>query len=126
MISDPEDLTAPFKMAFPWTRNEKYELFEYACHEGNIQLRGFITSTSPRFAKQREAAFKAIAGKSPRTDRDMVALTAAEQAMLDGAVRRGRRQGDGPARSAMPMRSAPSASSRPTISPACPAPRRNG
>lgn len=63
LISDPEDLTAPFKMAFPWTRNEKYELFEYACHEGNIQLRGFITSTSPRFAKQREAAFKAIAGK---------------------------------------------------------------
>jgi hypothetical protein len=63
LISDPEDLTAPFKMAFPWTRNEKYELFEYACHEGNIQLRGFITATSPRFAKQREAAFKAIAGK---------------------------------------------------------------
>jgi hypothetical protein len=63
VISDPEDLTAPFKMAFPWTRNEKYELFEYACHEGNIQLRGFITSTSPRFAAKREAAFKAIAGK---------------------------------------------------------------
>jgi hypothetical protein len=63
LISDPEDLTAPFKMAFPWTRDEKYELFEYACHEGNIQLRGFITATSPRFAKQREAAFKAIAGK---------------------------------------------------------------
>lgn len=62
-VSDPEDLTAPFKMSFPWTRNEKYELFEYACHEGNIQLRGFITSTSPRFAMQREAAFKAIAGK---------------------------------------------------------------
>jgi hypothetical protein len=63
VISDPEDLTAPFKMAFPWTRNEKYELFEYACHEGNIQLRGFITSTSPRFAAKREAAFKAIAAK---------------------------------------------------------------
>ena len=62
-ISDPETLTAPFKMAFPWTRNEKYELFEYACHEGNIQLRGFIGSTSPRFAKKREEAFKAIAGK---------------------------------------------------------------
>ncbi|HEY1126053.1 MAG TPA: hypothetical protein VGE65_10505 [Sphingobium sp.] len=63
MISDPEDLTAPFKMSFPWTRNEKYELFEYACHEGNIQLRGFISSTSPRFAKKREEAFKAMAGK---------------------------------------------------------------
>ncbi|MBO9574111.1 MAG: hypothetical protein J7494_00090 [Sphingobium sp.] len=63
LIEDPETLTTPFKMAFPWTRNDKYELFEYACHEGNIQLRGFITSTSPRFAKQREAAFKAIAGK---------------------------------------------------------------
>jgi hypothetical protein len=61
-ISDPEDLTVPFKMSFPWTRNDKYELFEYACHEGNIQLRGFITSTSPRFAAMREAANKARYG----------------------------------------------------------------
>ena len=62
-VEDPEDLTAPFKMAFPWTRNDKYQIFEYACHEGNIQLRGFITSTSPRFAAMREAATRARDGK---------------------------------------------------------------
>lgn len=62
LIEDPEVLTAPFKIAFPWTRNDKYELFEYACHEGNIQLRGFIESTSPRFAARRAAALKARDG----------------------------------------------------------------
>jgi hypothetical protein len=34
-------------------------MFEYACHEGNVQVRGYITATSPHFAKQREAAWAA-------------------------------------------------------------------
>jgi hypothetical protein len=54
-VSDPEDLTAPFKLAFPLTRNDKYQPFEYACHEGNTLLRGYITATSPRYAEWRKA-----------------------------------------------------------------------
>ena len=54
-IEDPEVLTAPWKMAFPWTRNQKYRLYEYACHEGNIQIAGYIRGTSPRFAEYRKA-----------------------------------------------------------------------
>jgi hypothetical protein len=54
-LSDPEVLTAPFKMAFPLTRNESYEPYEYACHEGNTLIRGYITATSPRFAEWRKA-----------------------------------------------------------------------
>jgi hypothetical protein len=50
-IEDPVVLTAPFKMAFPWSRNDKYELFEYACHEGNTVVPNYIRSTSPRFNK---------------------------------------------------------------------------
>ena len=58
-VEDPVTLPAPFKLDFPWRRNSDYEQFEYACHEGNVQFRGYITSTSPFLAKQREAAWKA-------------------------------------------------------------------
>ncbi len=53
-IEDPVVLTAPWKLSFPWTRNDKYKLFEYACHEGNVQLAGYIKGTSPRFADYRK------------------------------------------------------------------------
>ena len=53
-VNDPEVLAGPFKMAFPLTRDESYEPFEYACHEGNTLLRGYIRSTSPRYAEYRK------------------------------------------------------------------------
>jgi hypothetical protein len=49
LIEDPVVLTQPFKLDFPWTRNDEYELFEYACHEGNTVVPNYIRSTSPRF-----------------------------------------------------------------------------
>ena len=49
LIEDPIVLTAPYKLAFPWTRDENYELFEYACHEGNTVVPNYIKTTSPRF-----------------------------------------------------------------------------
>jgi hypothetical protein len=52
-IEDPDILTAPWKMSFPWTRNDKYEFFEYACNEGNTIVPNYIRSTSPRFAEER-------------------------------------------------------------------------
>lgn len=48
-VADPVVLTAPYTLAVPWTRNESYELFEYACHEGNTVVPNYIKSTSPRF-----------------------------------------------------------------------------
>jgi hypothetical protein len=53
-IEDPDVMTAPWKLSFPWTRNDKYVLYEYACHEGNVQLAGYIKGTSPRFAEYRK------------------------------------------------------------------------
>ncbi|MGX7894581.1 hypothetical protein [Tsuneonella sp. HG222] len=58
-VTDPVTLTGTFKYDFPWQRNSDYEQFEYACHEGNVQFRGYITSTSPFLAKEREAAWAA-------------------------------------------------------------------
>lgn len=52
-IEDPDILTAPWKMSFPWTRNDKYEFFEYACNEGNTIVANYIKATSPRFAAER-------------------------------------------------------------------------
>src|SRR5205085_700226 len=49
-VEDPVMLTAPYKLDIPWQRNPNYKFFEYACHEGNAQVRGYITATSPRFA----------------------------------------------------------------------------
>jgi hypothetical protein len=53
-VEDPDILTAPWKMAFPWTRNDGYRIYEYACHEGNEQIGDYIRSTSPRFAGRRK------------------------------------------------------------------------
>ena len=43
--SDPEVFTAPWTLRFDWTRDATYEFFEYACHEGNVQVRNYITSS---------------------------------------------------------------------------------
>jgi hypothetical protein len=60
-VDDPVVMTGPYKIDIPWRRNDNYGMFEYACHEGNVQVRGYITATSPRFAKLREANWAAQA-----------------------------------------------------------------
>ena len=54
-VEDPEVLTGPWKMAFPWTRNDRYRIYEYGCHEGNTAIGNYIRATSPRFAGKRKA-----------------------------------------------------------------------
>jgi hypothetical protein len=54
-VEDPVVLTAPFRMKFPWTRNDDYRIFEYACHEDNSVVPNYIHATSPRFAASRNA-----------------------------------------------------------------------
>jgi hypothetical protein len=34
-VEDPVVLTGPWKAAFPWTRDSRYYIYEYGCHEGN-------------------------------------------------------------------------------------------
>ena len=54
-IEDPVVLTRGFKLGFPWTRDDSYQPFEYACHEGNTIVPAYIRATSPRFADWRVA-----------------------------------------------------------------------
>jgi hypothetical protein len=42
--SDPKVWTKPFTLRVDWPRNEKYEFFEYACHEGDEQIRNYIVA----------------------------------------------------------------------------------
>ena len=43
-IDDPNVYTRPWKVAFPLNRDERYRIFEYACHEGNHALENMLTT----------------------------------------------------------------------------------
>jgi hypothetical protein len=52
--SDPVVWEAPFTLRVDWTRDDTYEFYEYACHEGNVQVRNYITAN--RTAREQEYA----------------------------------------------------------------------
>jgi hypothetical protein len=37
-IDDPKTWTKPWTILIPLHRNDRYQLLEYACHEGNIAM----------------------------------------------------------------------------------------
>jgi hypothetical protein len=43
--SDPEVFTAPWTARFNWDRDDSYQVYEYACHEGDEQIRNYITAS---------------------------------------------------------------------------------
>ena len=53
--SDPVYWTAPFTLRVDWTRNQKYTFFEYACHEGDEQVRNYIVTSRIQRAKDKAA-----------------------------------------------------------------------
>jgi hypothetical protein len=57
--TDPVIFTAPWTVRLDWQRNDKYQFFEYACHEGNVQLRNYITASRAERSKAQAAAGKA-------------------------------------------------------------------
>ncbi|HJZ73712.1 MAG TPA: hypothetical protein VKE51_18350 [Vicinamibacterales bacterium] len=42
-IEDPNVYTRPWTVAFPLNRDDRYRLFEYACHEGNYALGNMLS-----------------------------------------------------------------------------------
>ncbi len=61
-FSDPTYWTAPWTVRADWTRNEKYKFYEYACHEGDEQIRNYITASRAQRAKDAAAAAAPKAG----------------------------------------------------------------
>ena len=52
--TDPVVFTQPWTARLDWKRDDKYGIFEYACHEGDEQIRNYITSSrAERAAKQK-------------------------------------------------------------------------
>jgi len=43
--TDPAVFTAPWTARLDWKRDEAYGIFEYACHEGNVQVRNYINAS---------------------------------------------------------------------------------
>jgi hypothetical protein len=43
-INDPKTYTAPWTVAFEITREPGYQIFEYACHEGNYAMRNSLSA----------------------------------------------------------------------------------
>jgi hypothetical protein len=52
--NDPVVFTAPWTVQLEWRRNDSYGMFEYACHEGDVQIRNYITASRAERAKERE------------------------------------------------------------------------
>jgi hypothetical protein len=44
-IEDPVVFTRPWKVAYPFRRNQDYVLYEYACHEGNYALANLLSGS---------------------------------------------------------------------------------
>ncbi|MDB5690053.1 MAG: hypothetical protein JWL91_1929 [Sphingomonas bacterium] len=67
--SDPVMWTAPWTVRLDWQRNEGYKFFEYACHEGNVQVRNYINASRAEREKARSAATAtpAAAAAKPKT-----------------------------------------------------------
>ena len=42
-IDDPATWTAPFTMQYTLERDDRYGMYEYACHEGNYALQNILT-----------------------------------------------------------------------------------
>jgi hypothetical protein len=44
-IDDPKTWTAPWNVSFPLKRDPDYQIFEYACHEGNYAMRNTLSGS---------------------------------------------------------------------------------
>ena len=62
--ADPEVFTAPWTLRFDWTRDDNYAFYEYACHEGDVQVRNYITASRAGRLEEATAEDRAAAGES--------------------------------------------------------------
>src|SRR5690606_34268784 len=53
--NDPVIFTAPWTTRSDWQRRDDYGFFEYGCHEGNVQLRNYITASRADRAQESAA-----------------------------------------------------------------------
>ncbi len=54
-VNDPKTYVAPWTATFPLTSEPGYEIFEYACHEGNYAMRNRLSAARALEAKDAAA-----------------------------------------------------------------------
>ena len=76
---DPEIFEAPFTTRVNWSRDDEYEFYEYACHEGNVQVRNYITANRAARAAEYERGrmFEPLAWQQERPPMDPASSSAA-------------------------------------------------
>lgn len=52
-VEDPEILTTGWTAAYPMQRDNDYQIYEYACHEGNTAIRNYIETSRFERAQQK-------------------------------------------------------------------------
>jgi hypothetical protein len=57
-VNDPKIYTAPWKVAFPITHEDGYQIFEYACHEGNYAMHNLLSAARAEDRADAAAAAK--------------------------------------------------------------------
>jgi hypothetical protein len=57
-VTDPRIYTAPWTVAFTMKHEPKYQIFEYACHEGNYAMRNRLSAARAEEAAEAKAAAK--------------------------------------------------------------------
>jgi hypothetical protein len=63
-VDDPVIWTHPITLELPWRRDNSYELYEYACHEGNVMIPHYVSSSrAQRAADAAKAGGKAAPGQ---------------------------------------------------------------
>jgi hypothetical protein len=83
--SDPQVFTAPFTARLPWTRNEDYAFYEYACFEGDVQVRNYINSSrAQRGLKTSEIGDPNRVGEEPVTETKPVAAVKPASSTVGG------------------------------------------
>ncbi len=50
-FNDPDTWTAPWTIAYPLTAKPDYQMYEYACHEGNNAMRNMLSAARAREAE---------------------------------------------------------------------------
>ena len=75
-FTDPVVWTAPYTIRMDWQRNQKYGMFEYACHEGDVQVRNYINASRAQRAKDIEAAAAKQTADKSATDQAAAPATA--------------------------------------------------
>ncbi len=53
-LDDPTIFTQPWTARLDWQRDDDFGIFEYACHEGNVQIRNYINASRADSAQDQE------------------------------------------------------------------------